>query len=69
MRNIGTASTCSRRVRGVLGTVEHAEQLLDRKTVLRSDREYDAVVVGAGLQLEIEGAAKASFAGPAPSTD
>ena len=49
----------------VLG-VEHPEQVVDRKAVLRPEREHDAVVVGAGLQLEIEAAAESLAQRQAP---
>ena len=44
--------------RGDVLRVEHLEQVFDGHAVLRSQREHDAVVVGAGLQLEIETAAE-----------
>ena len=56
--NIGTAKSACSSSDARVAAVEHAEHLLDRKAVLRPEREHDAVVVGAGLQFEIEAAAE-----------
>ena len=44
-------------VASVVGS-EHSEEALKRKTVLRAEREDEAVVIGGGLQFEIEGPAE-----------
>src|SRR5207249_3205601 len=53
------------RVAGV-AAVDQAEHLFERKTVLRSQREQDAVVTGGGLQLKVERPAEALAQGQAP---
>ena len=66
MPNIGTANSACTSSFSRVPRVQHVEQLLDRKAVLRSDRKHDAVVVGAGLQLEIKRAAEALAQRQAP---
>ena len=45
---------------------EHGEQRVDGKTVLRPERQHDAVVVGTGLQFEVEAAAEPLAQGETP---
>jgi len=52
---------------GVL-RVEHLEHMLQREAVLGAQREHNAVIVGAGLQFEVETAAEALAHGQAPGT-
>ena len=56
--NIGDASTaCSSVVFTVLGCNRRAAED-EREAVLRAERQYDGVVVGRRLQLEVEGHAE-----------
>ena len=56
--NIGEASTaCSSVASTVLGC-RSRDGRRERETVLRAERQYDGVVAGRGLELEIEGNAE-----------
>ena len=56
--NIGEASTaCSSVVSDGVG-VQEASRRRERETVLRAERQYDGVVAGSRLELEIEGHAE-----------